>query len=113
MRKILTGITLLVFLTGCAESMALLGPASTVVGGGNIARSTITSALDYGITKSTGKSSLQHAINFAEKHNPERQKVKCVSFLEVTESEVCSILQKRVSKLREQVRVNSKIKLLD
>ena len=37
------------FLTGCAETMAFLGPASTAAGGGNIARSTFTSALDYGI----------------------------------------------------------------
>jgi len=104
---------LLIFVTGCAETVAFLGPASSVAGGGNIARSTFTSALDYGIKKSTGKSSLEHAMSYAEKHNPEKKKVKCVSFLEVTETEVCSILKKRVSELRSKIDKNSKIKILD
>tara|TARA_B100001057_G_scaffold156464_1_gene156904 strand:+ start:1265 stop:1573 length:309 start_codon:yes stop_codon:yes gene_type:complete len=101
------------FLTSCAETVAFLGPASTAAGGGNVVRSTFTSAVDYGIKKSTGKSSIEHAIGLAEKHNPERKKVKCVSFLEVTESEVCSILKKRVTELRGQINKSSKIKILD
>ena len=101
------------FLTGCAETMAFLGPVSTAAGGGNIIRSSVTSAVDYGIKKSTGKSSIEHAFNFAEKHNPDRKKVKCVMFLEATESEVCTILKKRMSELRRQIEVNSKIKILD
>ena len=113
MKKVLVSITLAMFLTGCAETMALLGPASTSLGGGNIARSSFTSAVDYGIKKSTGKSSIEHAIGFAEKHNPEREKVKCVNFLEVTETEVCSILKKRVSELKSQINKRSKIKILD
>ena len=113
MKKILLSISMAVFLTGCAETVAFLGPASTAAGGGNLARSTFTSALDYGIKKSTGKSSIEHAIGFAEKHNPERKKVKCVNFLEVTETEVCSILKKRVSELRKKIDKNSKIKILD
>ena len=113
MKKFFISLILTMFLTSCAETMALLGPASTSIGGGNIARSTFTSAIDYGIKKSTGKSSLEHAIGLAEKHNPERKKVKCVNFLEVTESEVCSILKKRVSELKSQIYESSKIKILD
>ena len=113
MKKVFISLIVTMFLTGCAETMAFLGPASTAAGGGNIARSTFTSALDYGIKKSTGKSSIEHAIGFAEKHNPERKKVKCVNFLEVTETEVCSILKKRVSELRSKINKNSKIKILD
>ena len=113
LKKILASIVLIITLSGCAETMAFLGPAGTAAGGGNIARSTLTSVVDYGIKKSTGKSSFEHAINYAEKHNPDRKKVKCVQFLEATESEVCSILRKRMSELREKIDVNSKIKILD
>ena len=113
MRKICVSLFLAIFVTGCAETVAFLGPASTVAGGGNLARSTFTSALDYGIKKSTGKSSIEHAIGFAEKHNPEREKVKCVNFLEVTETEVCSMLKKRVSELKSRINESSKIKILD
>ena len=101
------------FLTSCAETMAFLGPASTAAGGGNVVRSSLTSAIDYGIKKSTGKSSLEHAVSFAEKHNPDRKKVKCVNFLEASESELCSIIQKRVTELKNQINKGSKIKTLD
>ena len=56
---------------------------------------------------------MEHAFAYAEKHNPERKKVKCVNFLEITETEVCSLLKKRVSELRRKIDVNSKIKILD
>ena len=47
-------VTLLIF-NGCAESVALLGPASsTALGGGNIMQSTLTSVASYGIKKQTG-----------------------------------------------------------
>tara|TARA_B100000900_G_scaffold88589_1_gene72136 strand:+ start:386 stop:727 length:342 start_codon:yes stop_codon:yes gene_type:complete len=113
LRKIIISLSLATFLTSCAETVALLGPASTAAGGGNIARSTFTTVVDYGIKKSTGKSSFEHALGYAEKHNPDRKKVKCVNFLEVTETEVCSILKKRVSELRSKIDKSSKIKILD
>ena len=113
MRKILISLVLTLFVTGCAETMALLGPASTSIGGGNVAQSAISTAINYGVKKQTGKSPMEHAIAYAEKHNPERKKVKCVNFLEITENEVCSILKKRVSELRRKIDVNSKIKILD
>ena len=101
------------FRTDSAETMAFLGPVSTAAGGGNIIRSSVTSAVDYGIKKSTGKSSIEHAFNFAEKNNPDRKKVKCVNFLEGTETEVCSILKKRVTELKSKINKSSKIKTLD
>tara|TARA_B100000902_G_scaffold270652_1_gene256519 strand:- start:507 stop:866 length:360 start_codon:yes stop_codon:yes gene_type:complete len=113
LKKIFISLALTMFLTSCAETVALLGPATSVAGSGNIMRSSITSAIDYGIKKSTGKSSFQHALNYAEKHNPDRKKVKCVNFLEVTETEVCSILQKRVAELKKKINKSSKIKTLD
>ncbi len=113
MKKVLCSIMLAMFLTSCAETVAFLGPISTAAGGGNVARSTITTAVDYGIKKSTGKSSVEHAIGFAEKHNPDRKKEKCVNFLEVTETEVCTMLKKRVSELKSQINKSSKIKILD
>ena len=42
-------------LVGCVESMALLGPASSIVGGGNVAQSTVSSAINYGVKKKNWK----------------------------------------------------------
>ena len=113
MKKVSLSIGLAILLTGCAETMALLGPASTSMGGGNMAQSVVSTAVNFGVKKQTGKSPMEHAIAYAEKHNPERKKVKCVNFLEITETEVCSLLKKRVSELRRKIDINSKIKILD
>tara|TARA_B100001057_G_C22657695_1_gene874665 strand:- start:176 stop:517 length:342 start_codon:yes stop_codon:yes gene_type:complete len=113
LKKILAGFVVILTLSGCAETMALLGPASTSLGGGNLAQSAISTAVNYGVKKQTGKSPMEHAIAYAEKQNKDKKKVKCVEFLEATESEVCTILKKRVSELREKIDINSKIKILD
>ena len=104
---------LTLFVSGCAETMALLGPATTSLGGGNVAQTAISTAVNISVKKQTGKTPMEHAIAYAEKHNPDKAKVKCVNFLENTETEVCSILKKRVSELRRKIDVNSKIKILD
>ena len=98
------GLTIIfIFVSGCAETLALLGPASTSAGGGKVAQSAFSSAISYGVKKQTGKSPMEHAIAYAEKHNPERKKSKCVSFLESTESELCEILKKNISQTKNKI----------
>ena len=103
MKKIFASLLLLVLLSSCAESLALLGPASTSVGGGNVTQSAFSSALSYGVKKQTGKSPMEHAAAYAEKHNPERNKTKCISFLDVTESELCEILKKNITQTKNKI----------
>ena len=104
MKKILSLIFLFLFLNACAESMALLGPASTSsLSGGNLIQSASSSAISYGVKKKTGKSPMEHIITYAEKHNPERKKSKCISFLESTESELCEILKKNISDTKNKI----------
>ena len=55
MKKILGSLLALTLLSSCAESLALLGPSSTAVTGGNIAQSAFSSAVNYGVKKQTGK----------------------------------------------------------
>ena len=86
MKKILGFLLGLTLLTGCAESLALLGPTSTVVTGGNIAQSALSSAVNYGVKKQTGKSPMEHAIAYAEEINPQKKKEPCLSFAEKTNS---------------------------
>ena len=113
MRKILISLLLTLFVSGCAETMALLGPASTSLGGGNVAQTAISTAVNISVKKQTGKTPMEHAIAYAEKHNPDKEKEKCVNFLEITETEACSLLKKRVSELRRKIDINSKTKILD
>ena len=107
MKKISGLLTALLLFSGCAETMALLGPASTSLGGGNVLRSTISSTVSYGVKKQTGMSPTQHVLSYAEKENPKKKKEPCVSFLEKTNSEICAILKRRL------ILTKSKIKFLD
>ncbi len=116
MKKFLNAITMFVLLSGCAESLALLGPASTTAtsgAGGNYLRGAITSSISLGIKKQTGKSPVEHALSYAEKHNPENKKSRCVSFLESTNSEICEAVKKNISNTKNKIVEKSKIEFLN
>ena len=133
MKKISGLLTVLLLFSGCAETMALLGPASTSIGGGNVLRSTISSTVSYGVKKQTGMSPTEHVLAYAEKVDPERKKEPCLSFIGKTNSEICAIVKKQLnltkfkvingtrdeslkdltSSLQPTIDTNSKIKYLD
>ena len=96
MKKILGCLLGFTLMTGCAESLALLGPTSTAATGGNIVQSAFSSAVNYGIKKQTGKSPMEHAIAYAEEINPQKKKEPCSSFAEKTNSEICAIVKKQL-----------------
>ena len=96
MKKILSCLLGITLLTGCTQSLALLGPTSTAVTGGNIAQSTFTTALNYGVKKQTGKSPMEHVIAYAEEINPQKNMEPCLSFVEKTNSEICAIVKKQL-----------------
>ena len=93
MKKILLLFSTIFLLNGCAESLALLGPGAS---NGKFVQSSLNSAISFGIKKQTGKTPLEHAIAYAEEINPERKKETCISSLEITKSEFCSIMKKQI-----------------
>ena len=99
---------LLTLLSSCAESLALLGPTSTAVTGGNIAQSALSSSLNYGVKKRTGKSPMEHAIAYAEEMNPQKKKEPCLSFAEKTNSEICAIVKKQLKITKSKILKKSK-----
>ena len=110
MKKILGLLLGLSLLTGCAESLALLGPTSTAVTGGKIAQSAFSSAVNYGVKKQTGKSPMEHAIAYAEEINPQKKKEPCLSFAEKTNSEICAIVKKQLESTKSKILMRSKEK---
>ena len=62
-KKILIGIFVIAFLSGCAQNAALLGPAYTMATSGNIYQAGFTYGGNEIITKTTGKSAVE---NFKE-----------------------------------------------
>tara|TARA_A100001015_G_C14952370_1_gene697285 strand:- start:1016 stop:1417 length:402 start_codon:yes stop_codon:yes gene_type:complete len=108
MKKILGCLLGLTLLTGCAESLALLGPTSTAVTGGNIAQSAFSSAVNYGVKKQTGKSPMEHAISYAEEINPQKKKEPCLSFVNKTNSEICTIIKKQLNITKSKILKSSR-----
>ena len=103
MRKIFSLFLALLLLSGCAQSLALLGPASTSVTGGNLGQSAVSSSISYGVKKQTGKSPMEHVMAYAEQHNPNKRKEPCLSFVEKTNSEICTIVKKQLNLTKSKI----------
>ena len=103
MKKIFSLLIVVTLLTGCVESMALLGPVTTGAGTGKIAQSAVSSAVSYGVKKQTGKSPGGHALAYIKKHNPENIKEKCVGFIDATNSEACAAFNKNLKVTKEKI----------
>ena len=116
MKKIFYLFSVMFLLNGCVESVALLGSTVGGASSGKIVQSSINSVTSYGIKKHTGKTPLGHALAYAEKHNPDKKLETCISFIEKTRSEFCTIAKKQASlthqiikkKLTSTVKKNSK-----
>ena len=120
MKKIIGLILTLVFLSGCVESVALLGPMS---GSGNMAQSALSSSVSYGVKKQTGKSPSEHVMAYVKKNNPEGKKEKCIEFIDQTNSKTCAAIKAvikddisekkiKIAKIKEGIFSKSKIENL-
>ena len=102
MKKLIILLASTFLLVSCAETIALLGPASGV-SNGNIVNSSLKSAVSYGVKKKTGKTPMQHALGYVEKVNPNNKKEKCISFIEKTNSEACMVAKRQISLVQSAV----------
>ena len=117
MKKTFYLFTLIFLLNGCVESVALLGSSVGGASSGKIVQSTLKSTISYGVKKQTGKTPLGHALAYAEKNNPEKEKDTCISFIKKTRSKFCTIDKKKISltnraikeKVVSTVKINSKV----
>jgi hypothetical protein len=107
MKKILILLGALFLLSGCAESLALLGPATSGAGSGKVTQSAFSSVVSYGVKQQTGKSPSEHALIYVKKHNREKKKDTCISFIEQTNSEMCAMLKKKIGLTRAKI-INKK-----
>ena len=106
MKKVLFLLSIFFLLNGCAESIALL---STGASNGKIVQSSLNSAITYGLKKQTGKTPLEHAIAYAEEKNPEKKRETCISFIENTKSEFCTIAKKQLSLTKNKILKNTEV----
>ena len=60
LKKLIIGILSIILLSGCAQNVAILGPAYTLVTTGNVYQTGLTYGSNEVITKTTGKSTTQN-----------------------------------------------------
>ena len=119
MKKIPFLFSLIFILNGCVESFALLGTTAGSASSGKMLQSSLQSTLSYTIKKKTGKTPLGHALAYTEKHNPEKKRETCISFIEKTRSEFCTIAKKKISSTNKIIKekilttVNKNPKIVD
>ena len=113
MKKIFILLTLMILLVGCVESVAVIGTGAT---NGKIVQSTLQTGLSYEIKKKTGKTPLQHTLNFAKKNKTTDKKIPCSSFVDNKDLEICLKVEKRITskhaKLKEKESFNKSSKEL-
>ena len=97
MKKVIFLLSALVLLNGCAESVALLGSSVGGASSGRVLQSSLNSAISYGVKHKTGKTPIGHMLDYAKEINPEKKKETCISFIESTRSEFCTIAKKQMS----------------
>ena len=97
MKKVFFLLSSLFLLNGCAESVALLGSSVGGASSGKMLQSSLNSVISYGVKQQTGKTPLGHVLAYAEEKNPEKKQETCISFIERTRSEFCTIVNKQIS----------------
>ena len=75
MKKIVFLVVVTLFLNGCFQMVAYMGPAITGVTGGNITHSALSYGLSYSVKKATGKTPIEQVISLT-KEKQERDKNK-------------------------------------
>ena len=74
MRKVIFVVIATVFLNGCFQVLALVGPAATGVASGNIYQSAISYSFSYGVKQKTGKTIIENVIDL-NKNSKDKEKI--------------------------------------
>ena len=76
MKKVIFVVVTTLFLNGCFQVLALVGPAASGVATGNIYQSAISYSLSYGVKKSTGKTIIENIIDLNKKSTNKKKIAK-------------------------------------
>ena len=106
MKKITVIIISFVFLSACAQSTALIGPAITISSTGNVMQAGFSYASNMAVKKTTGKTPSEHISLYAEEKKEEEKLKKNEAKIQ---KEMANYLQSHIEIMRDKL--NSKNKL--
>ena len=76
MKKVIFVVVISLFLNGCFQVIALLGPAASGVATGNIYQSAISYSLSYGVKKTTGKTIIENIMDMNKQSRTKKKIAK-------------------------------------
>ena len=76
MKKVIFVVIATVFLNGCFQVLALVGPVATGVTSGNIYQSAISYSFSYGVKKKTGKTIIENIVDLSKDFKRKEQIAK-------------------------------------
>ena len=76
MKKVIFVVVITLFLNGCFQVIALLGPAASGVATGNIYQSAISYSLSYGVKKTTGKTIIENVMDMNKQSRTKKKIAK-------------------------------------
>ena len=76
------------FLNGCFEPTALMGPALTVGTSGNIYQAGLSYGTNQVLQKTTGKSSLEHIVEFLDSEDEDNGSVSSKTIKKINETKL-------------------------
>ena len=97
MRKILIILASFLFLTACAETTALLGPAITAGNSGNLMQAGFSYGSNMAVKKTTGKTPSEHASSYIKEKKEEKKR----------RQEFVSYLQSHIETIRNKLALNN------
>ena len=94
MKKIVCFLFILVLLTGCMQSTAMIGPAITVVTSGNIYQAGLSYGTNMTIKEKTGKSPSEHVLMYSNQKKMEKN--------------LKNLVKKHIQSTRKKISLNEK-----
>ena len=103
MKKIFILLGSMLFLSGCVESVAVMG---TGAANGKIVQSSINTGISFGIKSHTGKTPMQHALAYTKKKNIEAKINNCSSSTNKKNLDFCEKEKKRMTFIQTEQKKN-------
>ena len=94
MKKIFILLTSMLLLTGCIESIAVMGGGAA---NGKLVQSSLQTVASYGVREKTGKTPFGHAVNYIQKNKAPENKESCSSFTNKQDLKICLLIKKKIT----------------
>ena len=105
MKKILLLVSF-VFLSGCYQTTALIGPAITVGSTGNVMQAGFSYASNMAVKKTTGKTPSEHISLYVEEKKEEEKLKKSEAKIK---KEMANYLQSHIEIMRDKLNLKNKL----